>query len=101
MEHRACIKQLGIESESATLARQSAPVVDAARMMKEQRRFSVPHQLHYFASELAVGNSDPLKIDIHACLLPNDLALHEPVPEALASYWTRQGVLRPRHHLCQ
>jgi hypothetical protein len=31
MEHRACIKQFGIESESATLACQGAPVVDAAR----------------------------------------------------------------------
>jgi hypothetical protein len=38
-------------------------------MVKEQRRFGVPHQLHYFASELAVGNSDPLKIDIH-CMSP-------------------------------
>src|SRR6202158_5886250 len=65
MEHRACIKRFGIESESATLACQSAPVVDAARMVKEQRRFGVPHQPHYFASELAIGNSDPPKIDIH------------------------------------
>src|SRR6202030_2269554 len=69
VKHRSCIKQFGIESESATLACQSAPVVDAARMVKEQRRFGVPHQLHYVASELAVGNSDPLKIDIH-CMSP-------------------------------
>jgi len=36
VEHRACIKQFGIESEAATLARQSAPVIGAARMVKEQ-----------------------------------------------------------------
>jgi len=34
-------------------------------MVKEQRRFGVPHQLHYFPSELTVGNSDRRKIDIH------------------------------------
>jgi hypothetical protein len=33
-------------------------------MVKEQRRFGVPHQLRYFAGELAVGNSDSRKIDI-------------------------------------
>jgi len=29
VEHRTCIKQLGIESEPATLAGQSGPVIDA------------------------------------------------------------------------
>ena len=76
MEHRACIKQFGIESQSATLACQSAPVIDAARMVKEQRRFGVPHQLRDFARELAVGNSDSRKIDIHCieihCTSPTD-----------------------------
>jgi hypothetical protein len=38
-------------------------------MVKEQRRFGVLHQLHYFPSKFAVGNSDPLKIDIH-CMSP-------------------------------
>jgi hypothetical protein len=33
-------------------------------MVKQQRRFRVPHQLRYFARELAVGNSDSRKIDI-------------------------------------
>src|SRR6266849_6648221 len=65
MEHRACIKQFGIESEPTALACQSAPVIDAARMVKEQRRFVVPHHLHDFARELAVGNSDSREIDIH------------------------------------
>src|ERR1700731_2486073 len=45
---RSVPPNFGIESESATLACQSAPVVDAARMVKEQRQFGVPHQLHYF-----------------------------------------------------
>src|SRR5258708_30501263 len=77
VEQRACIKQFGIESQSATLACQSAPVIDAARMVKEQRRFGVPHQLHYFASKLAVRYSDPRKIDSHCkidihCTSPAD-----------------------------
>src|SRR5437899_13022847 len=76
VEHRACIKQFGIESESATLACQSAPVIDAARVVKQQRRFGVPHQLRDFARELAVGNSDSREIDIHCieihCTSPTD-----------------------------
>jgi hypothetical protein len=46
-------------------------------MVKEQRRFGIPHQLRYFARELAVGNSDSrkidigFKIDIH-CMSPAD-----------------------------
>ncbi len=64
VEHRACIKQFGIEFESATLACQSAPVIDAARMVKQQRRFGVADQLRCFAREFAVRNSDSSKIDI-------------------------------------
>jgi hypothetical protein len=55
-KHRARMKQFGIESYPAMFASQSAPVIDAARMMEQQRRFGVSHQLRYFASELAVGN---------------------------------------------
>jgi hypothetical protein len=65
VEHRACIKQFRIESQSATLACQGAPVIDAARMVKQQRRFGIPHQLGYFACELGIGNPDPRKIGIH------------------------------------
>src|SRR5260370_2723927 len=79
VEHRACIKQFGIESQSATLACQSAPVIDAARMVKQQRGFGVPHQLRYFTRELAVGNFDSRKIDIDFkigihCTSPSDLS---------------------------
>src|ERR1700688_4496737 len=79
VEHRACIKQFGIEFESATLACQSAPVIDAARMVKQQRRFDVADQLRCFAREGAVRNSDSSKIDIgfkigvHERLLPIDV----------------------------
>ena len=58
VKHRACIKQFGIEPQSAPLACQRAPIIDAARMVKQQRRFGVPHQLRYFAGELAVGHFD-------------------------------------------
>jgi hypothetical protein len=40
-------------------------------MVKQQRRFGIPHQIRYFAREFAVRNSDSrkidtaLKIDIH------------------------------------
>ena len=37
VEHGAGIKQLGIEAEAATLAGQRAPVIDAARVVEQQR----------------------------------------------------------------
>jgi hypothetical protein len=46
--------------------------------------------------ERAAGILIPSRSIFIARLLPNDLDLHEPVPEALASYWTRRGVLRAR-----
>ena len=64
VEHRACIKQFRIEFESAAPACQSAPVIDAARMVKQQRRFAVPHQFRDFARQLAVGDPDSRKIGI-------------------------------------
>src|SRR5258707_1965088 len=57
VEHRACIKQFWIEYQSATLASESAPVIDAARMVKKHLGVSVPHQLRYFSRELAVWHS--------------------------------------------
>src|ERR1039458_9795226 len=51
VKHRTCIKQLRIESQSSALACQSSPIIDAARMVKEQRGFGVSHQFRYFASE--------------------------------------------------
>ena len=72
VEHRACIKQFGIKSQSATLACQSAPVIDAARMVKQQWRLGIAHQFCYLASELAVGYANsrqigvPWKVDIHS-----------------------------------
>jgi hypothetical protein len=52
-------------------------------MVKEQRRFGVPHQLGYLAREPAVGNSDPVELavgnldslnDIHRSSPAEDLA---------------------------
>ena len=65
VEHRASIKQLRIEFQFVTLARQSAPVINTARMVKQKWRLGIPYQLRYFASELAVGNSNSRKVDIY------------------------------------
>ena len=76
VKHRAGIEQFRIEPETAALARQSAPVIDAARMVEEQRRFGFPHQFGYFAGELAVGNLDSgklgavCKVDVHWTVVP-------------------------------
>jgi hypothetical protein len=35
-------------------------------MVKQQRRFGVPHELRNLASELAVGNSDSSKVEIRS-----------------------------------
>jgi hypothetical protein len=65
VEHRAGVKQFGVELQAATLARKRTPKIHPARMVKQQRRFGVPHQLGYFARELAVGNFDARNIGIH------------------------------------
>src|ERR1700759_5510478 len=65
VEHRARVKQLGIKPQSATLACQSAPVIDAPRMMKQQRPLGIAHQFRYLASELAVGYADCRQIGVH------------------------------------
>jgi hypothetical protein len=54
MEHRACVEQFRIELEPATFASQSGPIIDPARMMKEQRRFGVANELREITRELAV-----------------------------------------------
>src|SRR5258705_3598815 len=76
VEHRACIKQFGIESESATLARQSAPVIDAARMVKEQlsRTSSVISRASLLSRILAPARSVFIvRSTFIARLLPIDL----------------------------
>ena len=37
VKHRAGVKQLGIEAEAAALAGKCAPVIDAARVVEQQR----------------------------------------------------------------
>jgi hypothetical protein len=56
VEHRAGIEELGIEAKAAPLAGECAPVIDAAGMMEEQRRFGVPDEFRYIPREFAVGN---------------------------------------------
>ena len=58
MKHRSRVEQFGIEPQRLTLARQGAPMVNAARMVKKKRGFRVPHQLGYFASNLAIGHGN-------------------------------------------
>jgi len=58
VEHGAGIKQLGIKAETAALAGECAPVIDAARMVEQQRRLGVPDQFGYFACQLGIGDED-------------------------------------------
>ena len=59
VEHGAGIEQLGIEAQTAPLAGERAPVIDAARMVEQQRRLGIPDQFGHFARQFAVGNDDP------------------------------------------
>jgi len=59
VEHGASVKELGIEPEAAALAGERAPIINAARVIEEQRRFGVPNELCYFPPELAIRNAYP------------------------------------------
>ncbi len=56
MKHRAGVKELGVEAEAAALAGKRTPIIDAARMMKEQRRLGVLDQLSHLPRQFAVGD---------------------------------------------
>ena len=58
VEHRAGVEELGIEAEAAALAGERAPVIDAARVMEQQRRLGIPDQFGHFTCQFAVGNDD-------------------------------------------
>src|SRR5271168_1694649 len=58
MKHGPGIKQFRIKLQAATLPRERAPMIDAARMMKEQWRLRVSHQLRNLARECAVGGAN-------------------------------------------
>ena len=62
MEHGASVKELGIEPEAAALAGERAPIINAARVIEEQRRFGVPNELCYFPPELAIRNAYPPRL---------------------------------------
>jgi hypothetical protein len=56
VKHGAGIEQFGIKAKTAALTGERAPVMDAARVVEQQRRFGVPDEFRYFPRELAVGN---------------------------------------------
>src|SRR6266404_413350 len=58
VEHRAGIEQLCIECQAAPHTGQRAPVKNAAGMVKQQRRFRVPHELRDLTRKLAVRDAD-------------------------------------------
>ena len=58
MEHSAGVEELGIEAEVAALAGECAPVIDAARMMEQQRWLSIPDQFGHFTCQFAVRNGN-------------------------------------------
>src|SRR4029077_8978897 len=66
VEHRARIKQGGGEPEPSAFARECGPVIDAAGMVKQEGWFGVPHQLRYFAGELAVGRTYSVNGECHS-----------------------------------
>ena len=59
VEHGAGIKELGIETETPALAGERTPVIDAAGVMEQQRRFRVPHEFRHLTRKLAVRDADP------------------------------------------
>jgi hypothetical protein len=59
VEHGAGIEQFGIELQAAMPTCQGPEVVDAAGVMKQQRRFRIPHHLGDLSGQLAVGDCHP------------------------------------------
>src|ERR1700730_13525138 len=58
VEHGTGIKELGIETETPALAGERTPVIDAARVMEQQRRFRVPDEFRHLTRKLAVRDAD-------------------------------------------
>jgi hypothetical protein len=54
-------------------ADQSAEVINAGRMMEQQRRFGVPHDFCDFPSQLAIGNAYTLDRQCHDAAPENRL----------------------------
>jgi hypothetical protein len=53
-------------------------------MVKEQRRFGIPDQLGYFASEHAVWNFDPASV-LSAIFIPSTIFIARLLPNDLAT----------------
>jgi len=58
VEHGAGVKELRIEAEAAALAGERAPVIDAARVMEQQRWLGIPDQFGNFTCEFAVRDDN-------------------------------------------
>jgi hypothetical protein len=58
VKHRTRIEKFAIELERAALSGERTPVVDAARMMKQQWRLGIPDELCDRTGEATVGNAD-------------------------------------------
>src|ERR1700730_9543481 len=54
VEHRAGVKQLGIEAEPAALAGERAPVIDADRVVEQQRRLGIEDQIRHLPGPFAL-----------------------------------------------
>src|SRR5439155_17913071 len=58
VEHGAGVKQLGVEAEATALAGEGTPVIDAARVMEQQRRLGISDQFGHFTRQFAVRNDN-------------------------------------------
>ncbi len=65
VEHGARIEQFRIELQAAMLPRERTEIIDAARMVEEERRLCIPHELRHFARQFAVGDGHPADGRIH------------------------------------
>jgi hypothetical protein len=59
VEHRADVEQLGVVVQAELLALQRAPEEHPPRVVEQQLRGDVVHELGRLASERAVGDRDP------------------------------------------
>ena len=59
VEHGAGVKELGIEMQAAALAGERAPVIDAARVVEQQRWLGISDQFGHFTRQFAVADDNP------------------------------------------
>src|SRR5258708_2710788 len=57
VKHRPRIEKLAIELETTMLSGERTPVIDAARMVEQQRRLGIPDELRDLTGESSVGDA--------------------------------------------